>query len=174
MNLQQVFILILIALTVLMTWYLIGSQVKKESRIPLKERLEPLNEKIPGGKIALNEREWKKHLSESHFNALRKGITEKAFSGNLWDEKRPGMYYCRACHLPLFTSKDKLHTNSGWPEFEKPFNENYVALRDDYKLFIKRKEVVCNRCESHLGQVCDEGYCINSSCLKFEEEEAKD
>ena len=99
--------------------------------------------------------------------------TEPAFSSPLNNEKRPGVYYCANCSLPLFSSKTKFDAQEGWPSFYAPL-ANAIATRDDYELVEKRTEVHCRRCKGHLGHVFDDGppptglrYCIDGVALRF-------
>lgn len=128
-----------------------------------------------GEKVVKTEDEWAKELSAEEFNVLREQGTERAFTGEYWNNHENGTYSCRACGLPLFKSETKFESGTGWPSFYAPINDNNVGLRVDNSYGMSRSEVVCNRCESHLGHVFDDGpkptglrYCMNSISLSFD------
>jgi peptide-methionine (R)-S-oxide reductase len=118
---------------------------------------------------------WKSELNELEFYVLRKQGTERAFTGELTDNKAEGTYYCNACGLAVFGSKHKYDSETGWPSFYQPIDKKHVGEMEDGSIPSDvRTEVHCNRCGGHLGHVFDDGpeptglrYCINSVSLKF-------
>lgn len=125
-------------------------------------------------KIYKTEEEWRAELNDKEFKVLRKEGTERAFTGDLWDNKEKGTYTCRGCQLPLFDSKTKFKSGTGWPSFYQPIDEGHVETDTDYKIGYARTEVHCARCGGHLGHIFNDGpeptglrYCINSVSLDF-------
>ncbi len=128
-----------------------------------------------GEKIVKSEEEWRKELSDKEFYVLRQAGTERAFTGDLLNNKKEGVYVCRACALPLFSSETKYKSGTGWPSYYKPIDETHIGKTVDYKIGYARTEVHCARCGGHLGHVFNDGpeptglrYCINAVSLDFE------
>lgn len=131
-------------------------------------------------KIEKTEDEWRQLLTPHEYSILRKKGTEPAFSSPLHHNKAKGVYQCAACGLELFSSEAKFDSGTGWPSFWQPIAPHHVATKADNSFFMKRTEVLCPRCGSHLGHVFDDGppptglrYCLNGLALKFKAEEEK-
>jgi len=127
-----------------------------------------------GGKIVHTDEEWKKLLTPDQYKILRKGGTERAFSGKSWDNHEKGTYVCAADGNVLFSSDTKFESGTGWPSFWAPISKDAVETREDDSFFTHRTEVLCSKCGGHLGHVFNDGpppthlrYCMNSGAMKF-------
>ena len=131
-------------------------------------------------KVVKSDDEWKSSLTEMQYYVLRDKGTERAFTGTYWDNKEEGVYVCAACELPLFDSDTKFKSGTGWPSYFEPVKSENVIEDVDYNLGYARREILCARCDGHLGHVFSDGpkptglrYCVNSTSLSFLEEEKK-
>ena len=128
-------------------------------------------------KVEKSEAEWRQELTPEEYHVLREKGTEPAFTGAYWDAKDGGMYRCRACGQELFSSETKFDSGTGWPSFTEPVQGSAIDTEEDRSFFMRRTEVLCSRCGSHLGHVFEDGpgpnglrYCINSCSLSLDAE----
>ena len=128
-----------------------------------------------------NEEEWKGKLTEEQYSVLRLKETERPFTGKYWNNKEKGIYYCAGCGTPLFDSKSKFKSSSGWPSFSSPITDPNINENQDNSYNMKRTEVLCSKCGGHLGHVFDDGpkptglrYCINSISLDLKPKNNED
>jgi peptide-methionine (R)-S-oxide reductase len=137
-------------------------------------KVESPRESVPG-KIARSEQEWRSKLTPDQYYVTRQHGTERAFSHPYHAEKRTGMYHCVGCGAPLFSSETKYDSGTGWPSFYAPASEEAVSEHEDRSFFMRRTEVRCAKCDSHLGHVFPDGpeptgarYCINGVALQLD------
>ncbi len=150
------------------------ANVKNEDLVANRNSVAVEGDDLPFKKVVKTDAEWKSILTPEQYDVARKGGTEKPYSSPLNDIKKKGVFACVCCDLPLFSSKTKFESDTGWPSFYAPINKINVSEKVDKTLSETRTEVLCARCDAHLGHVFDDGpkptglrYCMNGVAMKF-------
>ena len=151
-----------------------GCVIRSATVIPFKETEKGIQMST---NVRKTDEQWREELSPEQYEVLRKGGTERAFSGKYWDKHDDGVYRCAGCGTELFDSGMKFDSGTGWPSFTEPKVAEAIELREDNSWGMRRTEAVCRNCGGHLGHVFEDGprdkgglrYCMNSCSLDFQE-----
>ncbi len=172
------FVIVFLAVISIAILWIYLNPADSTTMIRIKNLGEPDSTNIKGtkmeNKIVKTDEEWKKELSPEEYRILREKGTERAFTGKYWDHHELGIYICAACGTELFESNTKFDSGCGWPSYFEPIDKNNIIYIEDKSHGMVRTEVICAKCDGHLGHVFDDGppptglrYCINSGSMQF-------
>jgi peptide-methionine (R)-S-oxide reductase len=157
-----------------LTLSVIAAVLACRAAAPAAQKGTKMNGTASTTRVVKSDEEWKAILTPEQYRILRQKGTERAFTGEHWNNHEKGTYVCAACGQPLFSSETKFESGTGWPSFWQPIDESAVDEETDRTLGMKRTEVLCSRCGGHLGHVFEDGpkptglrYCMNSGAMKF-------
>ena len=169
MKTQLLVLIFLCFVAVLVAWAFVSRGALAPAPLPERE-----GKPVGGTKVVKTDAEWRAQLSPEQYRVTRERDTERACTGAFWNTKDDGVYACVCCGQPLFDSLTKFDSGTGWPSFKEPVAEDNVSTKTDRGHFMTRTEVLCSRCDAHLGHVFPDGppphglrFCLNSAALKL-------